>query len=83
MFNTGTVVGTSCNLYGSGFVPRVVPSFAWGGPEDGFETYRLDKALDVAEAVMARRDTPLTDADRALLTALFERTAEAREQHLA
>jgi len=82
MFNTGTVVGTFCNLYGSGFMPRVLPSFTWGSPEDGFAEYRLDKALQVAEAVMVRRDTPLTETDHALLTTLFERTAEEREQHL-
>jgi UDP-N-acetylglucosamine diphosphorylase/glucosamine-1-phosphate N-acetyltransferase len=82
MFNTGSVIGTFCNVYGGGFVPRVLPSFSWGSPESGFVEYRLDKALEVAEAVMARRDTPLTDADRTLLTTLFERTADVREQHL-
>ncbi|HLA62814.1 MAG TPA: hypothetical protein VK610_00185, partial [Rhodothermales bacterium] len=76
-FNTGTVVGVACNLYGAAFPPRRVPSFSWGG-DDGLTTYRLDKALHVAEAAMARRQTPLTEADRALLTSLFERTAPAR-----
>ena len=76
MFNTGTVVGVSCNLYGSGFPPRHVPSFAWGG-SDGLVPYRPDKALRVASAVMARRDRALTDADRALLTSI------AREHGLA
>ncbi|MEO0559150.1 MAG: putative sugar nucleotidyl transferase [Bacteroidota bacterium] len=66
MFNTGTVVGVSCNLYGSGFPPRHVPSFAWGG-SDGLVPYRAEKALRVAEAVMARRTRELTEADRALL----------------
>ena len=66
MFNTGTVVGVFCNLYGSGFPPRWVPSFSWGGAE-GLVPYRTDKAFRVAEAVMARRDHALTDADRALL----------------
>ena len=66
MFNTGTVVGVSCNLYGSGFPPRHVPSFAWGG-SDGLVPYRAEKALRVAEAVMARRNRELTPADRTLL----------------
>ena len=74
MFNTGTVVGVSCNLYGAGFPPRHVPSFSWGGPQDGLQTYRLEKALRVAEAVMARRSVPLTSADREMLTAVFEMT---------
>lgn len=81
MFNTGTVVGTCCNLFGGDFLPRYVPPFSWGGPAQGFTTYRLDKALAVAETVMGRRDTPLTDADAALLSNLFERTAEGRGRH--
>ena len=66
MFNTGTVVGVFCNLYGSGFPPRHVPSFSWGG-SDGLMPYRTDKAFRVAEAVMARRDRDLTEAERVRL----------------
>jgi UDP-N-acetylglucosamine diphosphorylase/glucosamine-1-phosphate N-acetyltransferase len=33
MFNTGTVVGFSCNVYGAGFPPKYIPSFSWGGSE--------------------------------------------------
>jgi UDP-N-acetylglucosamine diphosphorylase/glucosamine-1-phosphate N-acetyltransferase len=82
MFNTGTVVGTCCNLFGGDFPPRYVPPFSWGGPTAGFNTYRLDKALSVAERVMARRDTPFTDAERTLLTTLFEETEPERNTHL-
>lgn len=81
MFNTGTVVGTCCNLFGGDFPPRYVPPFSWGGPSQGFTTYRLDKALDVADAVMGRRDTTLTDADATLLRDLFTRTEDERDQH--
>jgi UDP-N-acetylglucosamine diphosphorylase/glucosamine-1-phosphate N-acetyltransferase len=77
MLNTGTLVGTFCNLYGADFPPRVLPSFTWGTPGN-YTTYRLEKALRVAEAVMARRDTPFTAADRALLTHVFETTRDAR-----
>ncbi len=77
MLNTGTLVGTFCNLYGADFPPRVLPSFTWGAP-GAYTTYRLEKALRVAEAVMARRDTPFTDADRALLTHVFEMTRDVR-----
>ncbi len=81
MFNTGTVVGTCCNLFGGDFPPRYVPPFSWGGPSQGFTTYRLDKALSVAETVMGRRDTALTDADAACLRDLFQRTADERDRH--
>jgi UDP-N-acetylglucosamine diphosphorylase/glucosamine-1-phosphate N-acetyltransferase len=80
MFNTGTVVGTNCNLFGGDFPPRYVPPFSWGGAS-GLATYRLDKACEVAERVMARRDTAFTEADRSLLATLFERTEEERTMH--
>ena len=80
MFNTGTVIGVFCNIYGSGFQPRYIPSFSWGGTASGLIEYRLDKALGVAEAVMARRNTQLTLADREMLTSVFE---TGREERLA
>ncbi len=80
MFNTGAVVGTYCNLFGGDFPPRYVPPFSWGGA-DGFTEYRLDKACEVAERVMARRDTEFTDEDRSLLARLFERTQAERAVH--
>ena len=79
MFNTGTVVGTFCNVYGGGFPPRYVPPFSWGSPGGGFADYRLDKALQVADTVMRRRDTALDDAEADLLSTLFDRTASERD----
>ena len=55
MLNTGTVVGVSSNIFGAGFPPTHVPSFTWGN-DDNPNTYLLDKALEVAKAVMARRN---------------------------
>lgn len=81
MFNTGTVVGTSCNIFGGGFQPQYIPPFSWGGPSRGFTTYRLEKALAVAERVMARRDYQFTDVDRTLLTRLFDETESERDAH--
>lgn len=77
-FNTGTVVGTGCNLFGPGFHPRYIPSFTWGSPQRGYETYRLSKALEVAQTVMGRRDTRLTDADRELLDHVHAMTESER-----
>ena len=39
MFNTGTVVGVSANIFGSGFPRNIIPSFSWGG-NSGFTTYK-------------------------------------------
>ncbi|WP_240315834.1 hypothetical protein [Salinibacter ruber] len=80
MFNTGTVVGTNGNLFGGDFPPRYVPPFSWGGAS-GLTTYRLDKACEVAEHVMGRRDTPFTAAHRSLLAELFDRTRAERAEH--
>lgn len=77
MFNTGTVVGVSANVFGPGF-PRVfVPSFAWGGPQ-GFQTFRPDKAFETAERMMARRQVDFTVEDRLILLRVFEETAKFR-----
>jgi len=80
MLNTGTVIGTNCNLYGGDFPPRYVPPFSWGGAA-GLTEYRLGKACTVAEHVMARRDTAFTKADRTLLETLFEQTRTERTAH--
>lgn len=81
MFNTGTVVGSYCNLYGGDFLPRYLPPFSWGGPSRGFTTYRLGKALSVAKRVMSRRNVPFTEADHQLLSTLFEESKEERAVH--
>lgn len=77
MFNTGTVVGVSANVFGEGFPRTFIPSFSWGG-SNGFQTYRVDKAVATAERVMARRDQALGDADREMMEAVFAETAEYR-----
>jgi len=55
MFNTGTVVGVNCNIYGAGFPPTFIPSFSWGG-SSGLREYNFEKAVEVAKIVMARRN---------------------------
>ncbi|MBC7921244.1 MAG: GlmU family protein [Ferruginibacter sp.] len=71
MFNTATVIGVNVNLFGPGFPPKFVPSFSWGGG-DQWETYRLDKALEVARRAMERRNVPLEMVDREILAAVYE-----------
>lgn len=77
MFNTGTVVGVSANIFGSGFPRNFVPSFSWGGSA-GFTTYLTQKAFEVAEVVMSRRDVLLSDDDKAILEHVFEATKKYR-----
>lgn len=77
MFNTGTVVGVSANIFGEGFPRNYIPSFSWGGAS-GLQTYRLDKAIATAERVIARRHRDMTAAEKAVLTHIFEETASSR-----
>lgn len=77
MFNTGSVVGVCANVFGEGFPRTFIPSFSWGGASK-LQTYRLDKAMDTAERVKARRGQSLSDAERKMLTYVFEETAQYR-----
>lgn len=70
MFNTGTVVGVSSNIFGSGFPRNFVPSFSWGG-SSGFETYLPKKAFQTAEKVMQRRGLSLSEIDKEILETIF------------
>ncbi len=67
MLNTGTVIGVCCNIFGAGFQSKFVPSFSWGGADTQYQNYRFDKALQVIEATMARRDIHLSQEDIKIL----------------
>jgi len=77
MFNTGTVIGVSANIFGSGFPRNFIPSFSWGG-KSGFSTYITKKAFEVAKVVMARRGLEFTEDDAAILEQVFEDTKTYR-----
>lgn len=79
MFNTGTVVGVSANIFGSGFPRNFVPSFSWGGSA-GFTTYLPKKVFEVAEVVMSRRHIEFSEQDKAILEHVFELTKKYRRE---
>ena len=79
MFNTGTVVGVSSNIFGSGFPRNFVPSFSWGGAS-GFTTYITKKAFDTAKIVMSRRHVEFTEEDAKILEHVFELTKKYRKE---
>lgn len=64
--NTGSVIGVGCNIFGTGFPPKALPSFSWGGGSSWVE-YRLDRALGVARTVMQRRGEELSPGQEGLL----------------
>jgi len=78
MFNTGTVVGVSSNVFGGNYQRNFISSFAWGG-HAGFTTYNFDKAMKVAEAVYQRRNTEFTETDREILNHVYNITFEYRK----
>tara|TARA_B100000787_G_scaffold170308_1_gene166112 strand:+ start:23628 stop:24803 length:1176 start_codon:yes stop_codon:yes gene_type:complete len=77
MFNTGTVVGVSANVFGSGFPRNFIPSFSWGGAA-GFSTYQLIKVIEVAKIVMKRKGIDLSEQDKNILQYVFDETSKYR-----
>lgn len=75
MFNTGTVAGVACNIYGSGYPYRYIPSFAWGGAE-GFKLGSIEQTITSARMVMSRRQQTLTQAEESLLRRHYAEAAE-------
>ncbi len=78
MFNTGTVVGVSANIFGAGFPRNFIPSFTWGGAQ-GMSVYRIEKAFETMELVMDRRGIKLTDTDREMFRHIFMNTEKYRK----
>ena len=77
MFNTGTVVGFSSNVYGAGFPPKYIVSFGWGGSES-MKEYKLVKAVETARAVFARRNKQFLNEDELLFETIFNLTKDDR-----
>jgi len=77
MFNTGTVTGVACNIFGAGFPRTFIPSFSWGGAS-GMNTHQMNKALETARLVMERRNISLTEADIDIFQHIFDESAEFR-----
>lgn len=66
VLNTGTVIGVFANVVARGFPPKAVRPFSWG-TDEGLVDYDLDRAIDTARRVMARRDVDLTPAMEAVI----------------
>ena len=77
MFNTGTVVGVSANIFGAGFPPKHIPSFSWGGAEEMVD-FDFEKALEVVARMMERRHISLTEIEKNILKYTYEDTKKFR-----
>ena len=78
MFNTGTIIGSCVNIFGSGFPRNFVPSFSWGG-SSGYSSYQLEKFYDVAKKVMLRRNITFSSIDKEIYKNIFEITLFQRK----
>ncbi|MDO6813694.1 GlmU family protein [Tenacibaculum soleae] len=78
MFNTGTVIGVSANIFGTGFPRNFVPSYSWGGAA-GFTEYKTNKVFEVAEVVMKRRDIEFDEKEKKILEHVFEESKKYRK----
>ena len=77
MFNSGTIVGVSCNVFGADYPQKFIPCFSWGG-STGLTEYNLEKAIGTAKMVMGRRGKELTLEEEKVLRYVFQLTAGAR-----
>ena len=77
MFNTGTVVGIMCNIFGSDFPPKWIPGFSWGGSA-GLTEHDVERGLAVAKKVMDRRKVTLGPAEEKLIRKVFKKTNDNR-----
>ncbi|MEJ6673928.1 MAG: GlmU family protein [Polaribacter sp.] len=78
MFNTGTVVGVSANIFGGGFPRNFIPSYSWGGAA-GFVTFQMSKVYEVVIAVMRRKSLSFEETDQKILDVVFEETRQYRK----
>jgi len=79
MFNTGTVVGFSSNIFGPGFPMKYIPSFAWGG-NDMMTTYDIEKSLETAKRVVQRRNRTISETEEQLFRKVFDLTHKQRRK---
>lgn len=79
MFNTGTIVGFSSNIFGAGFPAKYIPSFSWGG-SDAVTTYDLERSIETARRVMLRRDQNLHESEERLFRKIFDLTKKERRK---
>nr|HMT30904.1 glucose-1-phosphate thymidylyltransferase [Bacteroidia bacterium] len=77
MFNTGTVIGVSSNIFGAGFPQKFIPSFSWGGFENS-PLFKFEKAVELAKQVFKRRNMEFDSTEESILKAIFDMTESTK-----
>lgn len=78
MFNTGTTIGVSSNVFGAGYQRNFVSSFVWGGGSRSYSEFKLNKAISVAKAVYSRRNMLFNEVEQNIMEAVYNQTYENR-----
>ncbi|PID93088.1 MAG: glucose-1-phosphate thymidylyltransferase [Bacteroidetes bacterium] len=71
MFNTGTVVGVNCNIFGAGYQKNRIPSFSKGSGAK-MSGYSLEKNKEVAAIVYQRRGLPFDEVEREIMASVYQ-----------
>jgi UDP-N-acetylglucosamine diphosphorylase/glucosamine-1-phosphate N-acetyltransferase len=65
-FNTGTVIGVCCNIFGRDIPPKYIPDFSWGK-----EKYILAKALEDIDNWKKLKGKNITEKEKQMLAKLY------------
>lgn len=68
-FNTGTVTGVSCNVFGAGLSPKFIPDFSWGFTNDN--KYDYMKACMAIDNWKKLKNQFITEAEKNILKHIF------------
>ena len=68
MLNTATYIGVASNVFGSDFPQKCIPSFSW---KDASTIHQLEKAIQTAERMMARRGKEMSEVEKEILKQIY------------
>ncbi len=74
-FNTGTVVGVCCNIFGAGFPSKYINDFTWGE-----ERYTFDKVLQDIDNWKKLKGSHITTHEKELLLNLYNQNKTNNEK---
>lgn len=69
-FNSGTMTGVCCNIFGEGLTPRFIPNFSWGA--GGLARYEFDRALQDIDKWKKLKNHSLVDEEVKKLQHIFD-----------
>lgn len=67
--NTGSMIGISCNVFGAGLLPTIIPNFSWGVTGTRYE---FAKALQDIDNWKQMKQQHLTETETSVLQYIFD-----------